>query len=99
MKRLFITFGLLVLIAGAQIALAQDAAPNTPYDLSWWTVDGGGGVRSGGDYALAGTAGQPDAHVALSGGGYALFSGFWAGGSGGIQPPAQRYLPLVLKQG
>ncbi len=52
------------------------------YDLTWWTVDGGGGAASGGSYTLTGTAGQPDAGT-VSGGGYTLYSGFWAGGGGG----------------
>ena len=34
-------------------ALAQTAGG---YDLTWWTVDGGGGTVSGGGYALMGTA-------------------------------------------
>jgi len=48
------------------------------YDLSWNTVDGGGGTSSGGSYELSGTIGQPDAR-ALSGGGYTLLGGFWGG--------------------
>jgi len=48
------------------------------YDLSWNTVDGGGGTSSGGSYELSGTIGQPDAG-ALSGGGYTLLGGFWGG--------------------
>ncbi len=52
------------------------------YDLTWWTVDGGGGTASGGGYTLMGTAGQPDAGT-VSGGGYTLYGGFWAGGGGG----------------
>jgi len=47
-----------------------------PYEINWWTVDGGGGVSQGGDYVLSGTAGQPDAGV-LSGGDYTLNGGFW----------------------
>ena len=49
------------------------------YELSWYTVDGGGGQSSGGPYVLMGTIGQPDA--AYSGGGnYELLGGFWPGG-------------------
>ena len=51
------------------------------YDLTWWTVDGGGGTTSGGGYSLAGTVGQADAASPLTGGGYTLYSGFWAGGA------------------
>jgi CSLREA domain-containing protein len=51
--------------------------PGASYDLSWWTVDGGGHTFStGADYQLGGTIGQPDAGE-LSGGGYMLDGGFW----------------------
>lgn len=49
------------------------------FGLSWWTVDGGGGIASGGSYTLTGTSGQPDAGPSLSGGGYAVAGGFWGG--------------------
>jgi hypothetical protein len=48
------------------------------YDLSWWTVDGGGAMWStGGDYELSGTIGQADAGVVMSGGDYQVIGGFW----------------------
>lgn len=49
------------------------------YDLTWSTIDGGGGTSSGGGYELNGTVGQPDASAApaLSGGTYDLTGGFW----------------------
>ena len=56
------------------------------YDLSWRTVDGGGGESSGGSYTLAGSIGQPDAGT-LSGGGYTLVGGFW-GGAAAFLPTA-----------
>ena len=31
------------------------------YEISWSTIDGGGGRSTGGDFALVGTIGQPDA--------------------------------------
>lgn len=46
------------------------------YEISWHTIDGGGGRSSGGDYALVGTIGQPDTGE-MSGGGYTLSGGFW----------------------
>jgi len=65
-----------VLIA-AQAAFAQ-------YDLSWWTVDGGGGMFStGGGFTLGGTIGQPDAAAALTGGSFSLTGGFWPGATAG----------------
>lgn len=47
------------------------------FDLSWHTVDGGGGMNSAGsDFKLSGTIGQPDAGV-LTGGDFELTGGFW----------------------
>jgi hypothetical protein len=66
------------------------------YELSWWTVDGGGQTYSiGGGYELGGTIGQPDAGV-LTGGGYTLGGGFWRGGAVTL-PPFRVYLPLVRR--
>ncbi len=49
------------------------------YDLSWWTVDGGGGASGGAEYVLSSTAGQHDAAPPVSQGGYTLSAGFWSG--------------------
>lgn len=49
------------------------------YELTWSTIDGGGGQSSGGPYVLTGTIGQPDAAWS-SGGQYELLGGFWPGG-------------------
>jgi len=62
-----------LLVQAALPALAQD------YELSWMTIDGGGGQSSGGPYTLTGTIGQPDAAYS-SGGDYELLGGFWPGG-------------------
>jgi hypothetical protein len=49
------------------------------FDLSWWSVDGGGAMNlAAGGYNLSGSAGQPDA-ASLANGGYTLNGGFWAG--------------------
>jgi len=48
------------------------------YQIVWSTVDGGGGVSSGGDYELVGTIAQPDAGE-MTGGDFELFGGFWPG--------------------
>ena len=48
------------------------------YNIDWFTVDGGGGVSSGGTFSLSGTIGQPDAGR-LTGGSFALEGGFWGG--------------------
>jgi hypothetical protein len=49
------------------------------YEISWYTIDGGGGRSSGGDFTLTGTIGQPDAAYS-AGGNYELLGGFWPGG-------------------
>jgi hypothetical protein len=49
------------------------------YSLSWFTIDGGGGISSGGQYALKDTVGQAEAGV-MGGGSYELLGGFWPGG-------------------
>jgi len=47
------------------------------FDLSWYTIDGGGEMFStGGDFELSSTIGQPDAGV-LTGGEFTLSGGFW----------------------
>ena len=35
------------------------AGEGEDFDLSWHTIDGGGGMSSGGDFVLRGTIGQP----------------------------------------
>lgn len=58
----------------AAMAADEDGA----FDLSWHTIDGGGGTSSGGDLQLHGSIGQPDAG-AMSGGEFELTGGFWIG--------------------
>ena len=60
------------------VILAASAASGQ-YELSWYTIDGGGGLSTGGQYKLIGTIGQPDAAWS-SGGGYELLGGFLPGG-------------------
>jgi len=100
--RAFRLLALTILLLAPGAALAQSgsgpsASLGTGYDLSWFTVDGGGGLSAGGDYALGGTAGQPDAGT-LAGGNYVLAGGFWGGG--GLVEPGEHhiYLPLVLRR-
>jgi len=78
---------------GVRTVLAQVGGD---YDLSWWTVDGGGATFStGGSYSLGGTIGQPAAGViALEN--YVLQGGFWPGGEI-LAAPHQIYLPLVMR--
>lgn len=66
-------YGFQAVFAALMIVTAANAL-----DLSWHTFDGGGGTSTGGDFALSGTAGQPDAGV-LAGGNFQLIGGFWTG--------------------
>ena len=59
--------------------LAVTSSALRDYSLNWFTIDGGGGLSSGGQYTLTGTIGQPEAG-AMSGGSYELLGGFWPGG-------------------
>ena len=49
------------------------------YQITWHTIDGGGGTSTDGDFALTGTIGQPDAGE-MEGGDYKLAGGFWPRG-------------------
>ena len=70
------------------VVLAASAAGAQPYELSWWTVDGGGAMDgTGGAYTLSGTSGQPDAGGPYTGAPYTLHSGFWAIAAGGAVGP------------
>jgi hypothetical protein len=69
--RLAVWIMLLMVLAGS--------SANGQYKLSWYTIDGGGGRSSGGDFTLTGTIGQPDAAYSADGG-YELLGGFWPGG-------------------
>jgi hypothetical protein len=63
----------LLLMSGSLLAMSGG-----PYELTWTTIDGGGGTGTGGQYTLTGTLGQPDTAY-LEGGGYTLIGGFWSG--------------------
>ncbi len=74
--RAYILF-LIVLSAGGAAALASVGGG---FDLSWRTIDAGGGTSTDGDLQLSGTIGQPDAGV-MSGGTFTLTGGFWVFGT------------------
>ncbi len=64
-------------LAAATTAMSLTTAVAQDYEISRYTIDSGGEMRStGGDYELSGTIGQPDASE-LSGGTYSLTGGFW----------------------
>jgi hypothetical protein len=94
--RIFALIGLLtiVLLAGV-LAMATTAGAQTGggYDLTWSTIDGGGGTSTGGSYSLSGTVGQPDAG-SMGGGSYTLGGGFWTGITQALQ---RLFLPLLQR--
>ena len=63
------------LLACSLPALAQSGGN---FDLTWNTIDGGGGASATGVFSVSGTIGQLDAGQ-MSGGAFSLAGGFWAG--------------------
>ena len=92
MKKILV-LGMLILLI---LSLSGFALAAGSFDLSWWTVDGGGGTSSGNGYTLNGSLGQPDAGTIANGGGYTLAGGFWHGGvAAAVQ--LKLYLPVVVR--
>ena len=85
-KRLLVLALALALLVTCALAEAQ------VFSLDWWTVDGGGGTSTGGQYSLSGTIGQPDAGI-TSGGSYTLLGGFW--GVAVVQTPGAPLLSVT----
>jgi len=86
---------ILTLVLGLALALVSaPALAGGGYNLSWWTVDGGGGTSTSVSpgYSLSGTVGQPDAGQ-LSGGGYQVSGGFWSW----VKSVFEVDLPLVMR--
>ncbi len=81
--------GILAVLVGA---LGAPSALADAYEVSWYTFDGGGAMRtSGGAYELSGTIGQADANpTPASGGTYELTGGFWAV----ALPPCSVFAPV-----
>lgn len=75
----------LLLWSGAALAGGGFAVP-------WWTVDGGGGLSQGGNFAVNGTVGQPDAGTQSSAQ-YTLYGGFWVV----TAPEDTLFLPIVVR--
>ena len=91
MKRaLFIALVLLAFLASGTLVLAQTGE----FSLPWYTIDGGATSSHGGDFALSGTIGQPDAGT-LSGGDFTLAGGFY----GVIMSTTEQqvFLPMVRR--
>jgi hypothetical protein len=94
---LFAASIVLLLATATPVARAQAGGP---YDLTWTTIDAGGGTLTGGAYSLVSTVGQPEPGPGAGGGGYSLTGGVW-GGAGAVSSPSvggQRvYLPMTLR--
>jgi len=91
---LWLTGIVALLLLATGIALAQTGSG---FDLTWWTVGGGGGTLTGGGFTLRGSVGQPDAGGPLTGGGFALYSGFWAPAPAGGAPPTDTPTPTATQ--
>jgi len=77
MKRFTRTASKLVCLTS--LATMTTAAFAQSYDLSWSTIDGGGGTSTGGAFSLTGTIGQPDAQTppVMTSGTLELTGGYW----------------------
>ncbi len=80
----FIAYSLAIVICAGAAALAPVGGGD--FDLSWHTIDGGGGSSTGGGFELAGTIGQADAGAVLTGGEFTLTGGYWAAVAGVTDP-------------
>ena len=74
MKNLTVMIGMLFLVL--MINGTGWAQTGGTFDLSWSSIDGGGGRSVGGDFAIEGAIGQPDAGL-MSGGPFVLAGGFY----------------------
>jgi len=76
------------MLAGTTAAVAQ-------YTIDWFTIAGGGGTSTNGQYSLTGTSGQPGAGATMTNGPYSLTGGFWSVVAA-IQTPGAPTLTVVL---
>lgn len=54
--------------------LSLTAAAQAQFSMPWYSIDGGGGVSTGGSFTLMGQVGQPDT-ACLPGGGFSIAGG------------------------
>jgi hypothetical protein len=78
-ERKRLTLIILVVVVAALVTGAS-LANVLGYSLDWWTVAGGGGESTGGQFTLNGTAGQSQ-NIVMEGGDFKLGGGFWGGGT------------------
>ena len=92
MKKHWMIFPITVLLL--IMAATAFASSGGDYEISFYTIDGGGSTSSGDVYEVTGAIGQHDASKeAISGGDYSLFGGFWSGGF----LDHLIFIPLILK--
>ena len=89
---LFILVVMIVVTLNVSSSASDDSTDGT-FDLSWHTVDGGGGTSSAASFELSGTIGQTDAGT-LAGGTFELAGGFWMGGGTPLTGVPGRYRSL-----
>jgi len=80
-------FAILLVLGVTALTLASGV-----YELTWWSIDGGGGTSAGGSYSLTGAIGQAEGGQ-LSGGAYELTGGFWVP----FETWQRQYLPALRK--
>jgi hypothetical protein len=85
--RLLVANTTLILGLAATAVVADGLAGSGP-EISWHTIDGGGGTSTGGAFSLSGTIGQHDAGGPHAGGTYTLVGGFWPGAGQASDCPA-----------
>jgi hypothetical protein len=66
-----------VALLAAAVFAPSSQAQSTNYSISWYTIAGGGGTSSAGNYTVSGTIGQHSTG-SMSGGNYSLTGGFWS---------------------
>jgi hypothetical protein len=79
---------------GVALLAPSARAQSTNYNISWYTIAGGGGTSSGGNFTVSGTVGQ-HATATMSGGNYSLTGGFWSI-IAAIQTPGAPQLVVTL---
>jgi hypothetical protein len=98
MNRIYVTI-LLFFVISAFSSFSTLAQSGGGYELTWTSVDGGGGALSGGAYSLVSSIGQPEPGATQSGGAYSLNGGVVdAGESGETASPEQTiFVPLIQR--
>jgi hypothetical protein len=93
MPRLAVTLLACGLLLDTTPTLAQSidnaGAAGGPYEISWCTIENGGTISAtGGDFEIAASNGQIEAHAtATSGGAYEFDGGYWPGVPSASAPP------------